>query len=137
MAENNLVEQLLRDYSSSTPEIEVVLPKGEVFKFRAIGTFEELQKVKSDALRFHKTLQNDKLCSAKLKEVRSKDQYTNVAVFLLASSIIEPKLTQHDFLTMAKKAPFLLEFLINEVNAKQTKYVEEADEEYLDELKNE
>ncbi|RYZ93557.1 MAG: hypothetical protein EOP06_00515 [Proteobacteria bacterium] len=128
------IDGLISDYSAPEKEFTVTLAKGEVLKFRAVTDFTELQRIKKGAADNLKTIKEGRLPA--YKDYVDVDAQTVAVCYTISKTIIEPKWSFPDCLKLAKNAGFLVELIFNEVNRKQISLLNQADDEHIEDLKN-
>jgi hypothetical protein len=133
-----IIEELIETYAPKQAEFEVTLPKGEKLTFRAVTDYAELSRLKAGAAKFAKMCRSNR-CNADLKKQLPSEEdgdETILVSFVLSATIVEPKLTQKDFLTLAKSACYAFNTIVDQWNLGQTNIQIEDEAEYIEDLKN-
>jgi hypothetical protein len=130
----SIIDTLISSYTPVRDgNFSITLPQGEVLTFKAVNDYSEIRKLATDGAKFWKTL-NSERCTPQLKAVKPADEGTAVQAFMLASTSIEPKLTQHDVLRIAKEAGWLFLEIVRQYDAVQAMKTAEVETEELEAL---
>lgn len=130
----SLVDSLISSYTTSSDStFTVTLPKGDKLTFRAVRDYSEIRKLATEGAKFWKTL-NSPRCTPQLKAVIPADEGTAVQAFMIAQTSVEPKLTQHDVLRLAKEAGWLFLEIVRQYDQAQALRAAEVEAEELEEL---
>lgn len=110
-----LVDRLVREYAPDSDIYDVVLPEGEVLKFRALKGYGDLAEFKRALIDWsdHTPLAGAKAAKGHIWESRlPKNTFERTAAFTIAYFSHEPQFTHVDALDLLK-APWLVEYLMN------------------------
>lgn len=105
------VLQLLEDYAQDTEEITIYLSKGDAFRFKNMVDALEVRDLHKRALGWAKIFGEVAPKDAKFKQFAHFAQAPDIltSVFILQDLLIEPSLSQADFLKIAHKASHLFD----------------------------
>ena len=126
---------LLDNYGTDVDTFEVVLPKGEILKFRQFRTYGELSRFNQDAAAFA------------VKATTKKSQFPEawwpylpdereaaIAAYTLHALSVEPRFEQLHALRLLS-APWLVTHLMEQLNARRMNYLAQRFSEDVDEGK--
>lgn len=130
------VDNLITRYAATDGSFAVKLPDGEELRFRYLTDYADIKQIQDGAVDFARKMQKGEGILPEWKEYVTDNLDTLTTVYVLAATIEEPKLTQLDFLKLAKKAGYIYSFIVNQYNAKETQHLIKRDLETVEELKN-
>lgn len=130
------IEELITRYAAKEERFTVKLPDGEELTFRYLTDYADIKTVQDGAVEFVRKMQKGEGVLPEWKEYLTDNMDTLTTVFILAATIEEPKLTQLDFLKLAKKAGYIYQFIVSQYNFKETQHIIKRDLETVEELKN-
>lgn len=129
----SLVDSLIKSYVPTDSEtFDVVLPRGEKLTFRAVRDYSEIRKLATEGAKWFKAAQKNP--SPQIKKVLTEDEGTATQAFMMATTSVEPKLTEHDVLKLAKEAGWLFLEIVKQYDEKQANRAAMVEAEVLEDL---
>jgi len=130
------IDELIKRYEVKEESFTVTLPDGEELKFRHITDYDELKQMHDGAAAFCSRMSKGEGLLPEMKEYATDCTDTLAAVYVLAHTIVDPKLTQLDLLRLARKAGVIFNYILNEYNRKETAHYIKREVAEVEELKN-
>lgn len=111
------LDALLAETELKDKTFDVVLHGGRTLTFKVISDYNELQRLKRQAEMFAKSSKKKGLIPDPYREFWIDDSEALAMCKVLASTIIEPKLGDYEFMKLAFLRPLMFEHIKTEYNA--------------------
>jgi len=116
-SETGFLDSLLAETELKDTTFGVVLHGGRTLTFKVISDYNELQRLKKQAETFAKSSKKKGLVPDAYREFWIDDSEALAMCKVLASTIIEPKLGDYEFMKLAFLRPLMFEHIKTEYNA--------------------
>lgn len=130
------IDDLIARYENKEEFFTITLPDGEELKFRFVSDYSELQTLQSGAVAFCKKMQKGEAVLPDWKPFLTDNVDTLTAVYVLAYTIEDKKLTEFDLLRLAKKAGPIFQYILNQYNLKETEHIVRSEIKEIEDAKN-
>ena len=130
------IDNLIERFGVKEEFFDVELPDGSKLKFKHLTDYAEIKAVQNGAVAFTKQMQEAKNLVGELKENHTDCAETLASAYVLHATLVEPKVTQAEFLKLAKRCGPIYNAIVTQYNHAETRHILTVELEEVEELKN-
>ncbi len=118
------VDDLITRYAPKNETFTVTLFDGEELKFKYVFDYTDIKKLQTGAADFATRMVEKKIpLTGDMKEYWTDNIEVLTTAYVMAGTIQEPKISELEFLKLAKKAGVMFQYIANQYNYNETKAI--------------
>ena len=130
------VDDLITRYAPTDEFFEVTLFDGEVLKFRHIRDYADIKAMQDGAADFGVRMSNKQIpLIGDMNEYWTDNADTLATAYIMSKTIVEPQVSELEFMKLAMKAGSLYQFIVNQYNYNESKAIIKREIKEVDDAK--